>query len=914
MNLLMAFWQRLRSLGRRGAVKQEIDDELRFHLEQRTAENIAAGRSAEDAAREARKRFGNFQTVREECREKRGANFGATVIQDARFGLRMLWRSPGFTAVAVLTLALGVGATTAIYSVVNNVLLNPIPGPAPERLVQIAERQYRQGDFSDQKNKPNFYGVSLPVLEALLAGRDFFSDFAWYVQINLDRKTEDFVEVMRGAIVPPNFFKLWNIQPMLGRTFAADEAVPLNEHRIPVKDSVIVLSYSLWQSLFGGDRAVVGRTIEMSARHFTVIGVMPAWFRPEGAYPMFWTPTEPWRDPPNIMTGPNIRIVARLRAGTSLRQAQAMLDTVAARLMKDHQGDIRFGYGRDWRKRPQGLGFWIRSMREVFEGGYGSEGLQPTLFGLLGAIVFVLLIVCANIANLTLARTERRQHELAIRASIGAGRGRLMRQLLTECLLLALLAGLGGVVGSFWGVKVLLSLVPASMPRLKPVAVDGHALACALLVSIGAGLLFGLMPAWRSGRTQLNEALKQAGSGASAGMGRSRYRSALVIAEVALAVVLLTGAGLMIESVVRMLHVDPGFDPANLLYVSLQLPWAAYNDCKHPDRARQLRTVLYAQLQERLAALPGVAAVGIGKHGAWPEKLTPEGRSEPVELKLDGCGLGAADLFRAMRIPLRAGRFFGTQDMGLGAGTAIVNETMARALWPGEEAVGKRFGGATQYGDMVYQVVGVVGDIRDYTYNQQLRPTFYRPCDELYLEGLAPFLVIRTQADPRSLIPSIRKELKAAEPGMRMPLITVVRQNIYDSTQAPRAYMLYLAVFAGIGLLLCAIGIYGVLAYSVARRVKEIAIRIAVGAQRGDVLTMVIVEGMRLVFAGVGVGILAAFWLTRLLQSQLFEVRPADPVVLAAVVALLSVIALFACYLPARRATRINPMTALRYD
>jgi predicted permease len=450
------------------------------------------------------------------------------------------------------------------------------------------------------------------------------------------------------------------------------------------------------------------------------------------------------------------------------------------------------------------------------------------------------------------------------------------------------------------------------MPRLQPVAVDGHVLACALLVSIATGLLFGLMPAWRAGRTQLGEALKQAGTGATVGAGRSRYRSALVVAEVALAVVLLAGAGLMIESVIRMLHVDPGFDPENLLYVNLSLPWETYNDQAHPERARQLRNVLFAQLNERLAALPGVKAVGVGKHGAWSEKLKVGGQGETVELVREGCGTGPNDLFRAMRIPLRAGRFFETQDVG--AETAIINETMARTIWPGENAVGKKFGGDSSYGSQVYQVVGVVGDIRDYSFKQPVRPTFYRPVDELRLEGMAPFLVIRTQADPQSLVPLVRKELKAAEPAMKKPAISVVRQNIYDSTQAQRTYMIYLVVFAGVGLLLCAIGIYGVLAYSVARRTREIGIRMAVGAQRADVLKMVMVEGARLVLIGVGAGLLAAFWLTRFLRSQLFEVSPTDPVVMAEVVLLLLAVSLLACYMPARRAMKIEPMTALRYE
>jgi predicted permease len=922
MNFLRTHWRWLRSLAQRRAVKQEIDEELRFHIDQRTAGNISAGMSPEEAAREARKRFGNFQNAREECRRVMGANFGESVVRDIQFGLRMLWKNPGFTAVAVLTLALGIGATTAIYSVVNSVLLNPIPGPQPERMVQIAEELYTENSFKEENNQPLFIGVSPPVLQALEEQRDFFSEIAWADQLNLQRKTADFVETIYGAQVPPNFFKLWNVQPLLGRTFAPDEGVRLTQDSIPERDSVIILNYALWQKLFAGDRSVIGRTIELSGLHFTVIGVMPKWFGPEGAYPRYWLPVELSPVPSNYMTGPNTRVVARLRPETTQRQAQAMLDALAARLMKDYPGDVKFGYGREWHKRPHGLNFWIRPVSAGFQDDKynGHQGLERTLFGLLGAIVFVLLIACANIANLTLARTERRQHEFSIRASIGAGRGRLVRQMLTESLLLSFFGGLGGVLVSFWGMKVLLALVPASMPRLRPVAVDGHAMAYTLLISIATGLLFGLVPACRAGRTPLGEALKQAGAGATAGLGRSRYRSTLVVAEVALAVVLLAGAGLMIKSVIRMLHVDPGFDPENLVRVNLYLPWDKYNntdqygDPKRHVQVARLRQALYEQLEDRLAALPGVRAVGIGKHGAWPLQLKAEGRSEQVELVLDGCSAGSNNLFQAMRIPLLAGRLFDSEDLGAGAGAAIISETMARAVWPGEQAVGKRFGGATPYGDQTFTVVGVVGDIRDSSYSQQLRPIFYRPCDELYLEGMAPFVVIRTQAAPQTLVPAIRRELKAAEPGLGMPDLTVETQQLYDSTQAQRTYMLYLVVFAGVGVLLCAIGVYGVLAYSVARRVREIGIRIAVGAQRGDVVEMVMMQGMRLVLVGAGVGLLAAFWLTRLLRSQLFEVSPNDPAVMAAVVVLLLAVALLACYLPARRAARINPTTALRYE
>src|SRR5205814_803812 len=380
-----------------------------------------------------------------------------------------------------------------------------------------------------------------------------------------------------------------------------------------------------------------------------------------------------------------------------------------------------------------------------------------------------------------------------------------------------------------------------------------------LFISVVTGLAFGCAPAWQAGRTQLNEALKQAGAQATAGFGRRRYRSALVVAELALALILLAGAGLMIESVTRLLQIDPGFDPQNLLSVQLELPRDKYYDIEHDESAARLK-VLFAQLHERLAALPGVKAVGIGKGETRVEKLTLEGRKEPVEVLTEGCGVEQSDLFRAMRIPLRAGRYFDQHDLGEGVGTTIINETMARTFWPGENAVGKKFGREGWDGTVQHEVVGVVGDIRDRRYDRPPRPTFYRPSHELDLSGAPPFVVIRTETDPRALLPAIRKELSAAEPAMRAPQVIVSRQALYDSTQAQRTYMLFLVVFAAVGLLLAALGIYGVLAYSVARRTREIGIRMAVSAERRHVLKMVMAEGGRLVAVGIVLGLIAAFW------------------------------------------------------
>jgi predicted permease len=829
------------------------------------------------------------------------------MLNDLKFAFRQLVKNPGFTAVVVLTLAFGIGASTAIYSVVNSVFLNPVPGRQAERLAQIAERDY------DPEGKPSFDGVSAPVLEILRANQDSFSDVAWFHPLRLDAKTEDFNTALRGEMVSPNFFNLLNVQPMLGRTFVKNEAIPVNERQIPERDSVIVLNYSWWKSRFAGDAEVIGKTIELSGHRFTVIGVMPPHFQYPRARLSFWVPAEDPRLALGWGRSPEFGVLARLKPGIDGQQTQARLDTVAQRFMKTSAWHA-LGYDRESR-RPQRFGFWMRRLRDHFPKNPGADNLQRTLFGLLGAMGFVLLIVAVNVANLTLARTERRQQELAIRAALGAGRVRLTRQLLTETLLLTCLGGVAGLAMSAGGMELLVSLIPANLPRMKAIVIDGHALGFALLVSILAGLVAGLAPAWHASQTSLSETLKQAGTGATMGRGRSRYRSTLVVAEIALSLVLLTGAGLMIQSVARLLQVNPGFDPENLVFVNLWLP-GKYADSGGSRNANASRNTLLGQLHEQLAALPGVQAVGI--YGGWvgTGKITIDGRKEPLELNGQGCGVAESDFFRAMRIPLVAGRCFDKSDIGGKGGAVIINESMARLCWPAENAVGQTFRPAGPAGGHRFQVVGVAADTRLARYTQGPGPTFYRPYHDAEFGDSEPSVlwVVRTERDPRGLIPAIRKALKAVEPDLWNPRIQLVRQTLYDSTQAQRTYMLYLVVFAGVGLLLSALGIYGVLAYSVARRTREIGIRMAVGAERRQVLGMVLAEGARLVSAGVGVGLLAAFWLTRLLSNQLFEVSPTDPAVLAGVVLLLFAVALLACYLPARRAAQLDPTVALRHE
>ncbi len=828
------------------------------------------------------------------------------MITDLKFAIRQFLKNPGFTAVVVLTLALGIGATTAIYSAVNTVFLNPVPGPEPDRLIQIGERS------RGSKGEIRSGAITPRVLEALKLQQDFFSDLVAMESIYLERKTEDFIEGIPGNVVSPNFFAQWNIQPILGRTFSKDEAVRLVHNDRLDRNAVMVVSHSLWQSRFGGQSDVLGKTIDANGRQFTIIGVMPRHFQfPGGAYPQYWIPGDNFSPLKDISS---IRMFARLEQGVTLAQTQAMLDTLSRQLLQEHPSL----YNTEFSRRAGGFGFLAYPLRHEFtQTPYGAVDLQQTLFGLLAAIGFVLLIACANVANLMLARTEKRQQELAMRAAVGASRARLMRQLLTESLLLAGYGAVAGLVVAVWGLDVLTLLIPEHIPRLRPIHLDGHALAFTMLVTIGTALAFGLAPAWHASRTSVSNALKRAGTGATISASWRGYRGTLVVVEVALSLLLLTGAGLMIESVIRLLRANPGFDPENLLLVHPGLLRAEkYYQTRHSDAAvrNSAHTALFDELHERFAALPGVEAVGIAKlsHEAG---FSINGQENPNRLVRAGTGVGKSDLFRVMRIPLLAGRYFDEADIGKGIGTVIVNETMARLCWPGDSALDKKFHDRK---GRDYKVVGVAGDarigLRDRLVDP-VEPMFFRPYyEEAHTGGYGPFFVIRTQQDPRSLILAAREVIKTVESSMTTPWFQVARQTLYNATAAQRTYMLYLVVFACVGLLLAALGIYGVLAYTVGRRTREIGIRIAVGAQPRQVLCMVMAEGGRLVVVGIALGLFAAFWLTRLLRNHLYEVSPTDPGVFAAVSVLLLAIALLACFVPARRAAKVNPMEALRYE
>jgi predicted permease len=790
--------------------------------------------------------------------------------------------------------------------VVDAVVLNPVPGAAADRVVQIGEYMYLGRDTT-----PTRGGMSATVLEAMLGSSELFSEVAWSDNLALERKADDFTDSVAGFAVSPNFFSVFHVAPLLGRTFAPDEAVPRKiDTHLPAQDTVMVLSHDGWRSLFAGDPHVLGRTLELGGLRFTVIGVMPEWFQ----FPrrrLFWIPVQPEHLPPNRATVGNTQVIARLAPEASLAQAQALIDTVAQRLSTDASLNWR------WKRTnvPSGLTLWVRSLRESLADetfNRGADDLRRTLFALLAAIGFILLISCANVANLMLARTERRRHELAIRAALGAGRARLFRQLLTESTLLAGLGGAAGVLLSGWGMKLLLAL--NTLPQLRPATLDGEVLGVALTLSLTTALGFGLVPAWRGARPRLSETLAQGGTATTVSKKGRRYRGGLVVVQVALTVVLLAGAGLMIESVARMLRVDPGYDPENLVG-AIVAPPARMRQFNIPLASRN---AFYEEVRDRLAAVPGVTAAGIWKNGSWSERISIDGRAEPLEVFRGSTGVEESDYFRVARVPLLAGRYLDRGDVGEKNGAVLINASMARLCWPGENAVGKNFRAADSRGvreaAVVCEVVGVVSDTRSYRYDEEARPTFFRPYQESSQTGAPIWVVVRTALDPKQLLPALRREIGTIEPNLASPSLFSVRQMLDDTTQPRRVYRNYLFIFAMTGLGLSALGIYGVLAYSVAQRTRELGIRLAIGASRRHVISLVMGEGAGLIGAGAGVGLLGTFWLTQFLRKQLFEVSPADPMVLATVTAVLAGVALLACWLPARRAAKVDPVVALRTE
>ena len=798
------------------------------------------------------------------------------ILADVRYGIRMLLRKPGFTAVAVLTLALGVGANTAIFSVVNGVLLRPLPFAEPDRLVWM---------WGNIRNGGNRASVSPLDFLDYRERNDTFEEFAAIIGVpvpfNLTGDGEP--ERLNAAVVTGNYFQALGVRPTLGRVF-------LPENEKPGRDQVAVLSQGLWQRRFGGDPSIVNKTVTLDGKTFEIIGVMP----PEFSFPQtaeLWVPMNFDYSPEmKQRKGHFLRPIGRLKAGVTIAQAQADTDAVA-RSLEEQYPESNTG----WNLR-------LVPLRDQIVG-----NIRPTLFILFAAVGFVLLIACANVANLLLARAASRQKEIAVRTALGAAPFRIVRQMITESVLLALIGGALGALLATWGVDLLVKLGSGDIPSTARVSIDATVLGFTLVISFLTGLLFGLAPAIQTLKLNLSETLKEGGRSAADGAHRNRTRSLLVVFEGAIAVVLLVGAGLLIRSFMELQQVGPGFNAKNVLTMRVDLSREKYS-------AREKAASLFEQIESRIAGLPGVETVGMvselplsGQPNDMP--FTVEGRP-PVNM-VDGFDADFRRVnqhyFAALRIPLLRGRNFTEQEVRQSAKVVVISELLASQVFPDEEPIGKRL---LMMGKDAFEIIGISGDIRHRSLESQPFPAMYMPT---YAMGWMN-LVIRTQRDPMTLATAVRKELQSIDPDQPVAAVRTMESWLYSSVAAPRYRTVLLGLFAAVALLLAAVGIYGVISYTVSQRTNEIGIRLALGARRSDVLKLIVGRGMTLALAGIGTGLAAAFGLTRLMSNLLFGVSTTDLMTFVVCAVLLSGVALVACYLPARRATRVDPMVALRNE
>jgi putative ABC transport system permease protein len=878
----MGWWHELKFLTRklnRRRAERELEEEIRTHLQIETQEQIESGLTPEEAHYTAQRNFGGVLLAREKSGDVWGFRTLEMFWQDLRYGVRMLLKNPGFTAVAVLTLSLGVGANTAIFSIVNAVLLQPLPFNEAEQLLWIGG--WERGKDKEQGVTPADF---LDYREQSQSFAQLAASISDSVPMNLSNNGE--AERLKGALVTANYLDIFGVKPILGRTFVAEEE---QEGR----DQVVVLSHGLWQRRFGADPTIINQPITLDGRQVTVIGIMPPQFQALSGVEIWKTFSFPTslQSPFRSRQLHFLRPIARLKSGVNIVQAQAEIESIAQRLEAQYP------------KTNTNQSLFLMPLQERIVG-----NIRLTLLVLFGAVSCVLLIACANVANLLLARAASRQKEIAIRSALGAGRGRIMRQLLTESLMLALLGGVGGVLLAKWGINLLVALSAANIPRADEIRLNPLVLGVTLAVALFTGLLFGFAPALQSARLELTEALKESGKSADGGVRRHRTLNLLVIGEVALAVVLLIGAGLLLNSFVRLQQVSPGFDEKNLLTMRIDLP----NPYAQPEKKAQF----FDQLQQRVAALPGVEAVGM----ITELPLARQAADLPFRIEgsatKDSSPIGQADLrnanhdyFRAMRIPLLKGRNFTETEVRENARVVIISDVFAQRFFAGEEPVGQRL-----YVDVIskepYEIIGIVGDVRHRGLDIELRQMMYFPSLRIGYTNL----IIRTVTDPASLAAAVRKEVAIIDPNQPVANVKTMEQWVSESVSQPRFRTLLLGIFSAVALILAVIGIYGVMAYSVTQRTHEIGIRMALGAGRRDVLRLVVGQGMQLVLIGIVLGLGGAFLLTRMMSTLLFGISATDPSTFILIVLLLITIALLACYIPARRATKVDPLVALRYE
>jgi predicted permease len=873
-------------------LRADTEDELRFHIESRVQEYVAAGMTPDDARAEAVRRFGDVERVRRTCedidqqleQDRRRVDMWDALKQDLHYTVRALRRNPAFTAIAALTLALGIGANTAIFSVVNGVLLRPLPYREPDRLVRLFTSFHGAGDERYAMSQPEFMDYKG------LTG--VFENAAAYTGAGLTLTGTGDPERVRGIAATRDLLPVLGISPLRGRNFEGEDGRQGLE-------PVVIVTYDFWQNRFGGDPTLLDRSLMLNGISRRVIGILPpdaTLSRAEAFIPIYINPDSLTGRASNYLQG-----VARLKPNVTVAQAQRELTALTRRLIET--------YPRTY-VASMGFGATIVPMQEEIVG-----DIRPALLILLSAVGLVLLIACANVANLLLARGEARQREIAVRLALGASGRRVIRQLLTESTVLALLGAAGGTLLAWWGLKTIIAMSPDSIPRVQEIRIDATVGVVTLVLAMLTGLLFGLAPALQLARTELQSTLKESTRGGSAGAQGQRVGRALVMAEIALAVVVVIGAALLMRSFWMLRNVNPGFDPDRVLTIDLSLPAARYNP--------QATTEFYQRLVARMAALPGV------RSAAAASDIPPVAGRNNWDIIIDGRTLAQGeaapspvirsvtrDYFRTLDVPTLRGRALGREDGPSSLPVAVINETAARTIWPAADPVGQRVRFAQELPWVT--VVGVIRDVRSMGLGEPVPAELYLLHDQLPVVSggteRAMYVVLRTVGDPMSLANAARNAVKEQDPLLAIIGMRSMAEMVNLSVARPRFTMVLLGVFGAVALTLAAIGIYGIMSYAVKRRTREIGIRMAVGGRPQDVLWMVVRQGMRLALQGLVIGIIGAFLATRLMSRLLFGVSATDPLTFAAIALLLAGVALVASLLPARRAVQTDPTSALRSD
>ncbi len=873
----------VRRLLYRRRAEQELDEEIRAHLEMEIEQNIADGMSPEEARLAARRSFGSVALAKENSRSMWGLGSLEILWQDLRYGMRMMLRNPGFTVVAVITLSLGIAANTTIFSVADALILRPFDFPHQDRLVLVWERKPQAGIEHDAVAPGNF-------IDWREQSQSFEQLVVIHGTVRFDLRGVDQPERLNGHQVSVGFFDTLGVKAALGRTFLAGEDEPGRNH-------VVVLTASLWQRRFGADPNVIGRTIQLNAKAFVVIGVLTADFKFPDRDREIWTPLAFDEQAKLDRAVHNLAVVGLLKPGVSIAQANADLDVISRR------AQLLFPETNDGRTAK------VVAMNEDL-----AVPAKEFVSVLIGVVALVLLIACANVANLLIGRALTRQKEIAVRLALGASRWRLIRQMLTESLLLAFTGGAVGLLLSVLAVDLLRRGMPEGIAKIivgfDHLAVNRAALLLTLLVSGLSSLLFGLMPAWQATRPNPNETLKEGARGAwSAGSGH-RLRGALVVAEVALSLVLLIGAGLMIRSFVAMMSDDIGFNPHNALglYISL-------SEEKYPEEKRRS---FYDQLLRQLETLPGVVAAGAtsklpmsGERVETDFAIVGEPPFEKGKEPVANYRIVSPGYFGAMGISLKRGRDFTTQDNERAAGVVVVNETFARRYFPNQEVIGQGITTSART-DKPLEIIGVIGDVKDVTLPQVAAPSIYVAYAQDSRTEMG--IVVRTAAQPASISAAVRDEVMNLDPTQPVFNLKTVELILHEWTAPERMMTVLMSVFAGIALLMAGVGLYAVMAYAVSQRTHEIGIRMALGAQPLNILRLITGQGLKLTLMGLVLGLAGALALTRVMSSLLYGVTAADPLTFILISLLLSLVALLACWLPARRATRVDPMIALRCE